>query len=132
MMFVNRLSQITHWWQPRSLLICNVALVSIVDDDGDEEGDGDAVVISIVVAVADDAVVVVVDVEVPLGVLRLRNCRNVAVVESGSDCSGDGSVMCGVGHNGCGCGCGKGDGNEAIVDGGVNTVGGVCKLLSSW
>lgn len=104
-----------------------------MDDDGDEEGDGDApavnivVVIDVVVVDAPPfavAVLVVVAVVVcePVTTQRLRNCRNVAVVESGSDCSGDGSVMCGVLHSGCG------EGSDPIVDGGVSTVGGGCKL----
>lgn len=104
-----------------------------MDDDGDDEGDGDAAVISIVVVVV-VVVVVGVDevVEVPLAVQRLRNCRNVAVVESGSDCSGDGNVMCGVGCGiGCGVACRCGDGNDAMVDGGVSTAGGVGKLHNS-
>lgn len=103
---------------------CRVTLVSIVDEDGDEEGDGDAAVVSIVGAVT-AAVGVATGVVAPvvqLATQRLRNCRKVAVVESGSDCSGEGNVMCGVG-------CG--DGTDAIVDGGVSTVGGGCKFVSS-
>lgn len=127
MMFVKCFSQTAHWWLLRSLPSCNVVLVSIVDEDGDEDGDGDGAVDSIVVA----AVVVVVaevameaapaDVQL-LAIQRLRNCLNVAVVESGSDCSGDGNVMCGAG-------CG--DGSDAIVEGGVKTLGGGCKFDSS-
>lgn len=107
-----------------------------MDEDGDEEGDGDAPAVNIVVAidvvVVDAppfavAVLVVVAVVVcePLTTQRLRNCRNVAVVESGSDCSGDGSVMCGVLHSGCG------EGSDPMVDGGVSAVGGGCKLQAN-
>lgn len=107
-----------------------------MDEDGDEEGDGDAPAVNIVVAidvvVVDAppfavAVLVVVAVVVceALTTQRLRNCRNVAVVESGSDCSGDGSVMCGVLHSGCG------EGSDPMVDGGVSAVGGGCKLQAN-
>lgn len=127
MMLVKRFSQTAHWWLLRSLPSCNVApVVSIVEEDGDDDGDGDGAVDSIVVAV----VVIVADVAMEaapavvqlLAMQRLRNCLNVAVVESGSDCSGDGNVMCGAG-------CG--DGSDAIVEGGVKTFGGGCKFDSS-
>lgn len=85
-----------------------------------------AIVAAVVVDATPLAVAALVVVVVAAGATqRLRNCRNVAVVESGSDCSGDGSVMCGVLHSGCG------EGIEPIVEGGVNTVGGGCKLQAS-
>lgn len=130
---VNRSSQYRQWWLVRSSLTCTVdatagdgggagdagvagdagGMWSTVDEEGDDEGDGEATGVAKCSGPCG-----------PTITPRLRYCRNV-VVESGSDCSGDGIVMC------CEYTMGCGDGTETMVDGGVNTVGGACSVCSS-